>query len=198
MKTVFRGSTHGLAKELAPPGKPLPLRLFGTDGEATIDGLPRSTIRRKTARRPSLTSIAARVYAGVVWTLGGLAVVLLLLASRKAGSSQELLSAAQHGTSVGAVIAARGAASVPLFLGALGALAAACGLVLIQALVAQLWQERVIAYQRALKNWHSTYYCPTDSIVFIRTVTAVRWDSVEELHCLIAQDGPGPPDRRRP
>jgi hypothetical protein len=85
---------------------------------------------------------------------------------------------------------------VPFLLGALGTLAAAVGLLAIKATVDKLWEDTMRAYQGALMNWDSAYYCPTDRIVFIRTVTAVRWEPVEELHRLIAQDRSVGPDGR--
>ena len=190
VQTVFRGSTTDLAQELAPPRKPLPVRFFGAEGEQTIDGFPGAKARRKITAPLMVASATSTVSTFVIWTLGGLTIVLLLLAMNKVGSYKELPSAVQHAESLGAVISARVAASVPFLLGALGTLAAALGLLAIKATVDKLWKDPVIAYQRAVKNWDSTYYCPTDRIVFIRTATAVHWDPVEELHRLIAQDWP--------
>jgi hypothetical protein len=194
VKTVFHESTDDLARELAPPRKPFTVRILGAAGEQTGDAVPRATARRRTTAPSFVASAAARGYTLVVWTLGGLAIVFLLLAMSKVGSYKELPSVVQHGGSLGAVISARVAASVPFLLGALGALAAASGLLAIRATVVKLWQGPVLAYRRAVKKWESAYYCPTDRIVFIRTVTAVRWDPVEELHRLLAQDGPGGAD----
>jgi hypothetical protein len=185
VKTLFQESPPDLAKELAPPQKPLWVRTLSREGVPKADGLLRPTAQGKITVR----SFVASVYTAIVWTLGGLAIVLLLLAARKLGSYQDLLSAVLHSSSVGAIISTGVAASMPLLLGAFGTLAAVFGLVTIKAVVDQLWQARVIAYERAIKNWQTAHYCPTDRIVFIRNVTAVRWDPVEELHHLIAQDG---------
>jgi len=190
VQMLFQESPHDLAKDLAPPRKPLSVWLFGTEGEQTVEGFSRVSAQRKITVSSFVASATASVYTSVVWALGGLTIVLLLLAMNKVGSYQELLSAIQHHESVRAIISAHVSASVPFFLGALGTLAAVLGLLVIKATVDQLWQGPVLAYQRALKNWDSAYYCPTDRIVFIRTVTAVRWDPVEELPRLIAPDGP--------
>jgi hypothetical protein len=190
VKTVFQESTTDLAHELAPPRKPLPVRFFGAEGEQTIGGFPGARTRRKIRAPSMVASVTSTGSTFVIWTLGGLTIVLLLLAMNKVGSYRELPSAVQNGASLGAVISSRVAASVPFLLGALGTLAAALGLLAIKATVIKLWNDPVIAYQRAMKNWDSAYFCPTDRIVFIRAVTAVHWDPVEELQRLIAEDWP--------
>jgi len=143
--------------------------------------------------RSFLARTIARVSTLVVWTLGGLTVVFLLLAMNKMGSYRDLSSVVQHGGSVGAVISARVAASLPYLLGALATLAAAFGLLTIKAAVEKLWHDTVIAHRSAVQSWEVAYYCPTDRIVFIRTVAAVHWEPVEEMHRLLARDWPGGP-----
>lgn len=172
LKTLFPEATHERAKELAPPGKPVSVRILGAEGRAA--------------------SAAGSASTGLVWILGGLAIVLLVLASRQVGSSQELLSAIQHGSSVEAVIAAHRAATTPYLLGALGASTAAFALLAIKVTVDLLREQLLSAYQNAWKNWNRAYYCSTDGIVYIRTVTESRWDPVEELSHLIAQSDPNP------
>lgn len=172
LKTLYPEATHELARELAPPVKPLSARILGAEGRAA--------------------SAAGSVLNGLVWILGGLAIVLLVLASRQVGSSQELLSAIQHGSSVEAVISAHRAATTPYLLGALAALIAAFVLLAIKVTVDLLREQSVGAYQNAWKNWNLAYYCSTDGIVYIRTVTESRWDPVEELRHLIAQSDPNP------
>jgi hypothetical protein len=190
VRTVFQESSTDLARELAPPRKPFRLRLFGAEEEPTMDGVPRARAGRRIAAPSVIASAAASAYAIFVWALGGLSLALLLLAMSKVGSYKDLPSAVQHADSLGAVISSRVAASVPFLLGALGALAAALGLLAIKATVVRLWKDPMLAYQRALTTWDSAYFCPTDRIVFIRTVTAVHWDPVEELHRLMATDWP--------
>jgi hypothetical protein len=89
---------------------------------------------------------------------------------------------------VGALIAARVAASLPFLFAAIGTLAAALGLAAIRLVADTLWDATVIAYRRALKNWESAYYCPADQIVFIRTPNAAHWEPVEGLRRLIGRE----------
>jgi hypothetical protein len=185
---AYREATDDLARELAPPRRPLRARLFGAEGGPTVGGVAAGGARRKLRASARVAGAAARAYTLLVWALAGLALVLLLLALNKVGSYKELPSVVQSGQGVGGVIAARVAASLPYLLGALGALAAALALLALRATVDKLRKDPVIAYQLARKNWESAHYCPTDRVVFIRTVTAVRWDPVEELHRLIRQE----------
>lgn len=137
---------------------------------------------------PFLGSATSRGYTFVIWALGALGLALLLLAVNKVGSFRDLPSTILQSDGLGSVISGRVAASLPLLLGALAALAAAVILLAIKEIIGKLWHHPVLAYQRALKNWDAACYCPKDRIVFIRTLTSVHWDPVEELPRLIARD----------
>jgi hypothetical protein len=188
VKTAFAESPHDLARQLAPPRKPIPVRIFGSERETAIRSCPRSGTWRVTAMLV-VASATRSVYSMVVWTLAGVAVGLLLLATRQVATLQDLLSALQHTSSLRSVISAHVAATLPYFLAALASLAAALGLIAVRAAAAQVWLAPVKAYRQALKTWDAAYYCPADRIVFLRTATTVRWDPVEELQRLIARDG---------
>lgn len=188
VKTLSDKSTPDLPRGLGPPRSPLALRWFGAAGQPTIDSSPRAAARRKRAVLPFLGSATSRGYTFVIWALGALGLALLLLAVNKVGSFRDLPSTILQSDGLGSVISGRVAASLPLLLGALAALAAAVILLAIKEIIGKLWHHPVLAYQRALKNWDAACYCPKDRIVFIRTLTSVHWDPVEELPRLIARD----------
>ena len=188
VRTVFNETTDDLAKELAPPGKPLSVLILGAAEEAAVTGHhgPGTT---EDHSPPSLASIAALGYSGVVWALGGLAIVLLLLASRKAASNQDLLAAIQHGTSVGAVISTHGAAGVPYLLGALTALAAAFGLLAIKVTVSQLWEGSVDCLPAGLEELEPGLLLSDRPHCVHPNGDLNSLGSVEELHHLITHSG---------
>lgn len=156
--------------------------------ESIDDDFPRAGPRIKPTVWSTLRRVISRGYNLLFWVIGGLGIVLLLLAMSKVGSYRDLPSAVLHPGNLGAVITARVAASLPFLLGALGALAIAASLLIFKAMVGRLWHGPVLAYQRAVDNWDAAHYCPTDRIVFIRTATTVDWDPVEELPRLIARE----------
>jgi hypothetical protein len=187
VKALAGEASHALARGLAPPKTPLLLKLFNADSAHTTGAAARASARANVTS-PTLVASAARVSTVVIWTLAALGIVLLLLASNKVGSYRDLPLAVQHGPSLGAVIAARLAASLPFLLAAVATLTAAIGLLAVKLTADTLWGDTLFTYRRAMKNWDAAFYCPTDQIVFIRSANAVHWDPVRELRRLIAQD----------
>ncbi len=189
VRTAFEAADDDLARALAPPRRPLRIRLLGRGEGETDNSVAVATTRRGQGRQSTAGRVILTGYTVLTWVLLGAAIVLLLLAGNQVGSYRSLPTDLQHAANLGAVIASRVAASLPYLLGALAAAAAGLGLLAIRATVAKLWQDPVLAYERAAWNWDAAYYCPTDRIVFIRRVGAVAWEPVEELQRLIAREG---------